>query len=102
MGEIGIGHYVSLSVVLFFIGSVGVLGRRNALTVLMSIELMLNAVNLALIAFSRQWGNHDGQMIAFFVIAVAAVEAAVGLAILVAIYRLRQTTNLDDLSTLNE
>lgn len=102
MGEITTGHFVGLSVLLFFIGSVGVLGRRNAITVLMSVELMLNAVNLALLAFSRQWGNHDGQMVAFFVIAVAAVEAAVGLAILVAIFRLRETTNLDDLSTLNE
>lgn len=102
MGEITTGHYVALSVVLFFIGSVGVLGRKNAITVLMSVELMLNAVNLALLAFSRQWGNHAGQVLAFFVIAVAAVEAAVGLAILVAIFRLRETTNLDDMSTLNE
>lgn len=102
MGEIGTNHFVALSIVLFFIGAIGVLGRRNALTVLMSIELMLNAVNLMLIAYSRQWANLDGQMIAFFVIAIAAVEAAVGLAILVAIFRLRETTNLDDLSMLSE
>lgn len=102
MGAITTDHYVVLSILLFFIGALGVLGRRNVITVLMSVELMLNAVNLLLIAFSRQWGDHGGQMIAFFVIAVAAVEAAVGLAILVAIFRLRETTNLDDLSMLNE
>lgn len=102
MGEITTTHYLMLSTVLFFIGSVGVLGRRGAITVLMSIEIMLNAVNLAFVAGSRQWGNHDGQLVAFFVIAVAAVEAAVGLALLMAIFRAKESVNLDDLSALNE
>ena len=87
---------------IFFLCVLGFLGRRNALTVFMSLELMLNAVNLALVAGARWWGNLDGQVIAFFVIAVAAVEAAVGLAILIAVTRARNTVNLDDLSVLNE
>lgn len=102
MGEITTEHFTWLSIALFFLGALGVLVRRNAITVLMCVELMLNAVNLALLAYSRQWGNMEGQVLAFFVIAIAAVEAAVGLAIVVAIFRLRQTTNLDDLSILNE
>jgi NADH-quinone oxidoreductase subunit K len=102
VGEITTNHYLVVSTLLFFIGALGVLGRRGALTVLMSVELMLNAVNLTLIAGSRKWGNLDGQIIAFFVIAVAAVEAAVGLALLMAIFRARETTNLDELSVLNE
>jgi NADH-quinone oxidoreductase subunit K len=102
MGEITTNHFVILATVLFAIGTLGVLGRRGAITVLMSIELMLNAVNLLLIAGSRQWGNLDGQMLAFFVIAIAAVEAAVGLAILVAIFRAKESVNLDELSALYE
>jgi NADH-quinone oxidoreductase subunit K len=102
MGEITTNHHVILATILFFIGVLGVLGRRGAITVLMSIELMLNAVNLVLIAGSRQWGNLDGQMLAFFVIAIAAVEAAVGLAILMAIFRAKESTNLDELSSLYE
>ncbi len=102
MGEITTNHYLILASVLFFIGTLGVLGRRGALTVLMSVELMLNAVNLILVAGSRQHGNLDGQMIAFFVIAIAAVEAAVGLAILMAIFRSKESINLDELSALNE
>jgi NADH-quinone oxidoreductase subunit K len=102
VGEITANHYLVLATLIFFIGALGVLGRRGALTVLMSIELMLNAVNLVLIAGSRQWGNLDGQMIAFFVIAIAAVEAAVGLAILMAIFRAKESVNLDELSALNE
>lgn len=102
MGAIGTNHFLVLATVLFFIGTLGVLGRRGALTVLMSIELMLNAVNLVLVAGARQWGNLDGQMIAFFVIAIAAVEAAVGLAILIAIFRAKESVNLDELSALNE
>ncbi len=102
MGTITLGHYVGLAVVLFFIGACGVLARKNALIVFMSIELMLNAVNLAFAAFARHWLSVDGQVIVFFVIAIAAVEAAVGLAILVEIFRLRATVDLDDLSALNE
>jgi len=102
VGEITTEHFTWLSIALFFLGALGVLVRRNAITVLMCVELMLNAVNLALLAYARQWGNMEGQVLAFFVIAIAAVEAAIGLAIVVAIFRLRQTTNLDDLSILNE
>jgi NADH-quinone oxidoreductase subunit K len=82
-------HYVVLSVFLFVVGGVGVLVRRNAIVVFMCIELMLNACNLAFVAFSRMHGNLDGQVIAFFVMVVAAAEVVVGLAILMAIYRAR-------------
>jgi NADH-quinone oxidoreductase subunit K len=102
VGEITLGHYVGLSVVLFFVGALGVLSRRNALIVFMSIELMLNAVNLAFAAFARQRLDADGHVIVFFVIAIAAVEAAIGLAILIEIHRLRRTVDLGDLSSLRE
>jgi len=102
MGEITLVHYLGLSVVLFFLGGLGFLTRRNAITVFMALEVQLNAVNLALVAAARWWGSLDGQVVAFFVIAVAAVEAAVGLAILIAVNRTRSTVNLDDLSILNE
>jgi len=102
MGEITLTHYLVLSSLLFAIGALGFLGRRGAITVLMSLELQLGAVNLALVAASRHWGNLQGQMLAFFIIAVAAVEAAVGLAILIAVQRTRDTVDVDDLSTLNE
>jgi NADH-quinone oxidoreductase subunit K len=90
--------YISLSLVLFLVGAAGVLLRRNAIIVLMSIELMLNAGNLAFLAFARSLGDLKGQVFAFFVIALAAAEAAVGLAILVGLYRNRQTVNLDEAS----
>lgn len=89
-------YYAVLSFVLFTIGVGGVLLRRNALIVLMGIELQLNAGNLALIAFSRALGDLKGQTFTFIIIAVAAAEAAVGLAILVGLYRTRQTINLDE------
>jgi NADH-quinone oxidoreductase subunit K len=89
-------YYLLLSFLLFFVGTAGVLLRRNALIVLMSIELQLNAGNLAFLAFARALGDHRGQVFAFFVIALAAAEAAVGLAILVGLYRNRQTINLDE------
>ncbi len=89
-------HYLALSFLLFVLGIVGVLVRRNLLTVLMSIELMLNAVNLNLIAFSRQLGDLNGQVFTVFVIAVAAGEAAIGLAIIISLYRLKGSVNLDD------
>ncbi|HLS86554.1 MAG TPA: NADH-quinone oxidoreductase subunit NuoK [Burkholderiales bacterium] len=90
-------HYVLLSAAIFALGALGFLVRRNALVQLMSIELMLNAVNLALVAYNRQHaGDMNGQMFAFFVIAVAAAEAAVGLAIVLAFYRLRATVFSDE------
>lgn len=92
--------YISLSLILFTIGSVGVLVRRNAIVVFMCIELMLNATNLALVSFSRQHGNLDGQVAAFFVMVVAAAEVVVGLAIIVSIYRTRRSTSVDDASLL--
>jgi NADH-quinone oxidoreductase subunit K len=91
---------LALSALLFAIGAAGVLLRRNAIVVFMSIELMLNAGNLAFVALARQHGNLDGQIFVFFVLAVAAAEAAVGLAIIIAIYRLRGTVDLDKLDLL--
>ena len=99
---IPITHFLALSGALFIIGMLGVLLRRNVLIVLMSIELMLNGANVALIAFSRMWGNHDGQIISMFTIAVAAAEAAVGLAIVVSIFRARTGTDIDDLGLLRD
>ena len=97
----GIGTYLALASVLFGIGASGFLVRRNMLIQLMSIELMLNSVNVVLLAFNRAYpANHDGQVFAFFVIAVAAAEAAVGLAILIAYYRIKQTLDTDDATLL--
>ena len=90
--------YVGLSAVLFTIGVTGVLVRRNPLVIFMAIELMLNAANLAFVAFGRARGEADGQVIVFFVMTVAAAEVAVGLAIIVAIFRARYRINVDDLS----
>jgi NADH-quinone oxidoreductase subunit K len=95
MLEITTNHYVVLSLILFAIGLTGVMVRRNMITVLMSIELILNSVNLNLVAFSYQLADLTGQIFAVFTIAVAAGEAAVGLGILLAFFRLRQTTELD-------
>ncbi|MBA3470733.1 MAG: NADH-quinone oxidoreductase subunit NuoK [Herpetosiphonaceae bacterium] len=100
MNDVSTNAYVLLSAILFTIGVVGVLTRRNAIVMFMSVELMLNSANLALIAFSRARAESDGQVITFFVIAVAAAEVAVGLALLVSIFRAKQTTNVDDVSTL--
>lgn len=96
-----IGTYLALASVLFGLGAVGFLVRRNMLIQLMSIELMLNSVNVMLLAFNRAYpGNHDGQVFAFFVIAVAAAEAAVGLSILIAYYRIKRTLDTDDATLL--
>jgi NADH-quinone oxidoreductase subunit K len=95
-------HFLYLASALFVIGLCGVLVRRNVLIVLMSIELMLNAANIALVTFSRHWGGLDGQVIAFFTIAVAAAEAAVGLAIVVAVFRARTGIDIDDVRTLRD
>ncbi len=93
-------YYVLLSAILFTTGVIGVLTRRNALVVFMSVELMLNSANLALVAFARQLNQIDGQIITFFVITVAAAEVAIGLALLVGIFRTRHTTNVDDVHTM--
>ncbi len=94
------GDYVALAVILFVIGAVGVLVRRNAMVIFMCVELMLNAVNLAFVAFARMHGNLDGQVIAFFVMVVAAAEVVVGLAILLTIFRTRKSASVDDASLL--
>jgi NADH-quinone oxidoreductase subunit K len=95
-----INHFLILSAILFSIGSIGVLVRRNPLIMFMSIELMLNAVNLAFVAFSRYLQNLDGQVFVFLVLTVAAAEVAVGLAIIVALFRSRATVNVDEVNTL--
>jgi NADH-quinone oxidoreductase subunit K len=95
-----INFFLSLSLILFTIGVIGVLVRRNAIIVFMCIELMLNSVNLVFITFSSYLGNQNGQAFVFFIIAVAAAEAAVGLAIIIALYRNKQTVNLDDINIL--
>jgi NADH-quinone oxidoreductase subunit K len=94
-------HFVALSVILFVIGAVGVLARRNALIIFMCVELMLNAVNLAFVAFARLHGNLNGQVIAFFVMVIAAAEVVVGLAILTAIFRARRSASVDDANQRN-
>ncbi|OEU85177.1 NADH:ubiquinone oxidoreductase subunit K [Streptomyces abyssalis] len=91
-------NYVYLAAVLFTIGAAGVLIRRNAIVVFMCVELMLNAANLTLVAFSRIHGNLDGQIMAFFVMVVAAAEVVVGLAIIVMMYRSRHSASVDDAS----
>ena len=91
-------YFVGLSAVLFAIGVAGVLLRRNIIVIFMSIEIMLNAVNLAFVALGRRLGSMDGQVIVFFVMTVAAAEAAVGLAIIISVFRNRETVNADDLN----
>lgn len=90
--------YLFLSAITFVIGVVGVLSRRNAIIVFMSIELMLNSVNLSLVAFSAFLGDVTGQMLVFFAMTVAAAEAAVGLAIVISMFRNKQTVNIDDIN----
>jgi NADH-quinone oxidoreductase subunit K len=93
-------HYILLSAALFTIGVVGVMVRRNIIIIFMSIELILNAVNINLIAFSQQLQNGIGQVFAIFVIAVAAAEAAVGLGIILAFYRNKETVNIDEMNVM--
>jgi len=93
-------YYLYLSVVLFTIGAIGVLVRRNAIVVFMCIELMLNAVNLSLVTFSRINGSLDGQVMAFFVMVVAAAEVVIGLAIIMSIFRARRSASVDDANLL--
>lgn len=95
--EIQLAHYLLVSGILFALGLVGVVVRRNAIIVLMCLELMLNAANLALVAFNQHWGGMDGQIFVFFVITVAAAEAAVMLAIIIAVYRQRQSVDVDEM-----
>jgi len=94
--------YLILSAVLFALGIAGFLFRRNIITVFMSIELMLNGVNLSFIAFSYQWKQVNGHIFAFFVMVVAAAEAAVGLAIILTVFRNRSTLNIDDISSMKD
>lgn len=95
-----IGYFLIVSALLFTTGTIGVLVRRNALVIFMAVELQLNAVNLALVAFSREQGNLTGQVLAFFSMVVAAAEVVVGLAIIVSLYRKRQSANVDDANLL--
>lgn len=99
MGEITTVHYLVLAAALFMIGTIGVLTRRNVIIILMSIELILNAVNLNLVAFSRLYGLH-GQVFSIFVITDAAAEAAVGLGIIIAFFRNKETVNVDEVDLL--
>lgn len=100
MPEVTIEWYLALSVLLFTIGALGVLLRRNAIIVFMSIELMLNAANLAFVALARQHGDLGGQIFVFFVMTVAAAEVAVGLALIVSIFRTKSSINIDEINTL--
>ena len=100
MLEITPAHYTILSATLFMIGVTGVLLRRNIIIILMSIELILNAVNINLVAYSSQWQNLSGQVFAVFVIAVAAAEAAVGLGIILTFYRNKETVNIDEMNVM--
>ena len=100
MKNVGLEHYLIVSVLLFSLGLLGVVVRRNLLIIYMSLELMLNAANLALVAFSRFNSNLNGQVMVFFIITVAAAEVSVGLALIVALYRKRQTTHVEDLTAM--
>lgn len=93
-------YYVGLSAILFTLGAIGVLIRRNAIIIFMSVELMLNSANLAFVAFARLYESLDGQVFVFFVMAVAAAEVAVGLALIVAIFNTRRSINVDEVSSL--
>lgn len=95
-----VSYYLVLSAILFAIGVAGVMVRRNIIVMFLAVELMLNAVNLAFIALGRKIGSMDGQVIVFFAMTVAAAEAAVGLALIIASFRNRETTNADELTTL--
>lgn len=98
--NVTVNHYLLVSVILFVIGVAGILFRRNAIIMFMCVELMLNAVNLTLVAFSKMWGQSDAQVFVFFIMVVAAAEVAVGLAILMMLYRNMHTTSTDVLDKL--
>ena len=97
---VGLEHYLVVSALLFCLGLLGVITHRNLLVIYMSLELMLNAANLTLVAFSRFNNNLNGQILVFFIITVAAAEVSVGLALIVALYRKRQTAHVEDLTTM--
>ncbi|HCB48497.1 MAG TPA: NADH-quinone oxidoreductase subunit NuoK, partial [Chloroflexi bacterium] len=97
MAEVSIEWYIILSAVLFTMGAIGVLLRRNAIIIFMSIELMLNSANLLFVAFARHLNDLDGQVFVFFVMTVAAAEVAIGLALIVAIFRTKRSINIDEL-----
>ena len=98
--HVGLEHYLTVSFLLFALGLLGVIMRRNLLVIYMSLELMLNAANLALVAFSRFNDNLNGQILVFFIITVAAAEVSVGLALIVALYRRRQSAHVEDLTSM--
>ena len=98
--QIGLTHYLALSALMFTAGVFGVVTRRNAIVIFMCIELMLNAVNLSFVAFSHFLGDVQGQMMVFFVMTVAAAEAAIGLAIVISLFRNKQTINIDEINLL--
>jgi NADH-quinone oxidoreductase subunit K len=98
--QVGLEHYLVVSALMFCLGLLGVITRRNLLVMYMSLELMLNAANLALVSFSRFNNNLNGQIMVFFIITVAAAEVSVGLALIVALYRKRQTAHVEDLTTM--
>jgi len=100
MSHVGLEHYLAVSILLFCIGLFGVIARRNLMIIYMSLELLLNAASLALVAFSKFNGNLRGQILVFFIITVAAAEVAVGLALIVALYRKRQTAHVEDLTSM--
>jgi NADH-quinone oxidoreductase subunit K len=97
---ITVNHYIALSAVLFVIGVLGVLIRRNAILIFMSVELMLNSANLAFVAFARNFNHLDGQIISFFVMTVAAAEVAVGLALIVTIFKSKRSIDVDEISSM--
>ena len=98
--HVGLQHYLAASMILFCLGLLGVILRRNLLVIYMSLELMLNAANLALVSFSRFNNKLDGQVLVFFIITVAAAEVAVGLALIVALYRKRRSAHVEDLTSM--
>jgi NADH-quinone oxidoreductase subunit K len=98
--QVGLEHYLAVSALLFCLGLLGVITRRNLLVMYMSLELMLNAANLALVSFSRFNNDLNGQVLVLFIITVAAAEVSVGLALIVALYRKRQTAHVEDLTTM--
>src|SRR5229473_28550 len=98
--NVGLEHYLVVSGILFCLGLMGVIMRRNLIVIYMSLELMLNAANLALVAFSRFNDKLDGQVLVFFIITVAAAEVSVGLALIVALYRRRQSAHVEDLTSM--
>jgi NADH-quinone oxidoreductase subunit K len=100
--ELNLHHFMALSAILFFIGVFGVLFRRNLIIIFMSVELMLNGVNLSFVTFARYNGTMDGHVIAFFIMALAAAEAAIGLAILVMLFRNRKTVQADDMRLMRD